>query len=484
MALFGSGDQTLSVVIKARDEASAVFSKIDGSLKKLGVGFDAAVGASKAVALGIAGAGAAVGAFGIMAVKAAGEAEVQMAKFSATLATMGPKGLAAKSAILAAADAAVKLGFDDEDAANSIAQLFQRTGDLNQALKLNGLAMDIARAKNVDLAEAGKMIALVMSGNARALKMYGIEIDDTLGPMAALEQLQGKVSGQAEGFSKTFQGQMSVFKIEFQNLLEVIGAKILPILTQFIAAMVPVIEKIIEWSGNMATLVKWFKEHQTLLLIVAGAILGALVPALVALAVSIFTVVIPAFIAAAISLAPFLIGGAIIGGMVAGILYLMKHWEQLKVGLINVWDGIKGAFREGVNFLIGLAEGWANSWVKAVNVIIGALNKISISIPDWVPGVGGKKFGINIPTATPVSLPRFEHGGIVPGAEGVAVPIIAHGQERIIPAREARNDRSGGSYTVNINNPQLRNRGDVEYLRQQIEDALRDVSRGHKLATI
>src|SRR5690242_5312964 len=122
MALFGS-DEALSIVIRARDEASKVFEEVDQKVKGMGSGMAAATSASKYLAVGIAGAGAAAVAFGGMAVKAAADAQAEMARFSATLATMGPKGEAAKSAILAAAQAAIQLGFDDEEAANSIAML-------------------------------------------------------------------------------------------------------------------------------------------------------------------------------------------------------------------------------------------------------------------------------------------------------------------------------------------------------------------------
>lgn len=59
-----------------------------------------------------------------------------------------------------------------------------------------------------------------------------------------------------------------------------------------------------------------------------------------------------------------------------------------------VTSGIKSAIRTIIT--------WINSYV------IGALNKISISVPDWVPKLGGKKFGINIPK---IAMPSFATGG-------------------------------------------------------------------------
>lgn len=63
----------------------------------------------------------------------------------------------------------------------------------------------------------------------------------------------------------------------------------------------------------------------------------------------------------------------------------------------NIWEGIKGVFKGGINAVIGF-----------VNSMIGGLNKISIKIPNWVPGFGGKNFGINIP-----KIPKLAEGGIV-----------------------------------------------------------------------
>ena len=76
-------------------------------------------------------------------------------------------------------------------------------------------------------------------------------------------------------------------------------------------------------------------------------------------------------------------------------------------------------------------------------------------------------------------LPSKEHGGIVNAPRGRAVPIIAHGQERIIPANQSRG--GGASINITINNPSFQDRGDIDIFREQIEKALRDVVRVYKL---
>lgn len=67
-----------------------------------------------------------------------------------------------------------------------MAKLLQRTGSLTEATKLNAVAMDLARAKNMDLATATTLVGQVLSGNGKVLKQYGIDIKDTASPLEAL----------------------------------------------------------------------------------------------------------------------------------------------------------------------------------------------------------------------------------------------------------------------------------------------------------
>ena len=93
----------------------------------------------------------------------------------------------------------------------------------------------------------------------------------------------------------------------------------------------------------------------------------------------------------------------------------------------SMWSTIKGV----INSIIGGVEGMANAVVNGINTVIKAMNNLSFEIPDWVPDMGGKTFGFNIPTLSTVSLPRLAMGGVVDGA----TPLIAGeaGKEAIVP---------------------------------------------------
>lgn len=86
---------------------------------------------------------------------------------------------------------------------------------------------------------------------------------------------------------------------------------------------------------------------------------------------------------------------------------LTGDWER-------AWNGIGTVFKGVINNMIGMVEGFVNFFIRGINNIIGALNTISVDIPDWVPLFGGTKFGINLPSIKEISLPRLAQGAVIP----------------------------------------------------------------------
>lgn len=69
-----------------------------------------------------------------------------------------------------------------------------------------------------------------------------------------------------------------------------------------------------------------------------------------------------------------------------------------------------------INTIINGIEFMVNRVVDGINNMINALNRLSFDIPDWVPQLGGKSFGLSIPTIPTVSIPRLANGGITTGS--------------------------------------------------------------------
>lgn len=126
---------------------------------------------------------------------------------------------------------------------------------------------------------------------------------------------------------------------------------------------------------------------------------------------------------------------------------------------------------------LDVAKKSADEQIKLIDAQIAKYNALADAISRANAGKSGQ-------VAVVAPVVKREFGGVVPGAVGTAVPIIAHGQERVIPAGKSANDSSGGSYTVVINNPSVRNDGDISVLRNQVDQAMRDLLRVHKLQTI
>lgn len=85
------------------------------------------------------------------------------------------------------------------------------------------------------------------------------------------------------------------------------------------------------------------------------------------------------------------------------------------------FNSIKDGAKTVLNSLIGIIEGAANS-------IVGKVNSISFTAPDWVPKYGGKTIGFNLKK---ISIPRLAEGGITTGS--TIANIGEKGTEMVLP---------------------------------------------------
>ncbi len=94
-------------------------------------------------------------------------------------------------------------------------------------------------------------------------------------------------------------------------------------------------------------------------------------------------------------------------------VFTIEWWRNLA---INAGNGLISGFEGAINGVISLFE-------RMVNMVAEALSALSFEIPDWVPGVGGRTFGFEIPQASfgRVSIPRIATGAVVPNSVSSAV---------------------------------------------------------------
>ena len=72
-------------------------------------------------------------------------------------------------------------------------------------------------------------------------------------------------------------------------------------------------------------------------------------------------------------------------------------WNNVTSIFGTIWGGISGLVKAPINAVIGI-----------INSAIGAINSISVTVPDWVPLVGGQTLGFNIP-----QIPMLATGGTI-----------------------------------------------------------------------
>lgn len=83
----------------------------------------------------------------------------------------------------------------------------------------------------------------------------------------------------------------------------------------------------------------------------------------------------------------------------------------------TAWEGLKQITKGVFDSLWAIAKWPLNMIISGLNTLIRGANRIHFNIPDWVPGIGGKQFGFNIP-----QIPKLAKGTIL-NAPGRGVPV-------------------------------------------------------------
>ena len=118
--------------------------------------------------------------------------------------------------------------------------------------------------------------------------------------------------------------------------------------------------------------------------------------------------------------------------------------ENVKTFFSGIWEGLVDGFKGFINFFI-----------KGINTLIGGANKLSFTAPEWVPGLGGKTIGFNLPT-----IPLLAKGGI---ATAPTLAMVGEGREHeaILPLSKLQNliqrakGTGGGGGNVYHYNPHI-----------------------------
>lgn len=104
--------------------------------------------------------------------------------------------------------------------------------------------------------------------------------------------------------------------------------------------------------------------------------------------------------------------------VINGFSYIQNGIARIMNSILSIisgiWRGIYNVARSYINFILSGIQSMVNGIIGGFNSMIRALNHLHFSIPDWVPGLGGKSLGFNLSTISRVSLPRLATGAVLP----------------------------------------------------------------------
>lgn len=108
-----------------------------------------------------------------------------------------------------------------------------------------------------------------------------------------------------------------------------------------------------------------------------------------------------------------------------------KAWEGIKTYFKNVWEATANVLKAPINLIIGIINTLLNSLVIGLNSAIKNLNKMSFEVPNWVPLIGGQKWGFNIKELTAPKIPYLAEGGII--NQPTLAMVGEAGKEAVVP---------------------------------------------------
>ena len=248
LSILADVDQLKKSLNQANDDVEGSSSKLGDFSKKAGLAFAAAGAAAAAYA----------GKLLIDGVKSAIEDEAAQAKLATTLKNVtgatDDQIAAVEKQIL---KTSLLTGKTDDELRPSFARLVRSTKDVEEATRLQALALDISAGGTVSLEAASNALAKAHDGNFTALNKLGGGIDASIIKSkdfdAATAALAKTFEGQASMQADTFAGKMLRLNVAFDEGKETVGSFVLdaitPMVDTFVKDVVPAIAAFAEEIG-------------------------------------------------------------------------------------------------------------------------------------------------------------------------------------------------------------------------------------------
>jgi phage-related protein len=182
-----------------------------------------------------------------------------------------------------------------------------------------------------------------------------------------------------------------------------------------------------------------------------------------------------------------------ISGVVSGIMKVLGGIIDFISGVFTgnwkkAWQGVKDIFGGIFKTLGALLKTPLNAVIGLINGAINGINKIGITIPKWVPKIGGQSFKPNIGTLAYLATgtDNWRGGAAVINEKGGELVDLPKGT-RVYPHDESikkayKDGARSSSSNITINIPKLadsisvRSDGDIDKIAAALADKLEKVS--------
>ncbi len=402
---------TVSVLLQAKDQASATIDKVEGRMGRLAGNFGKH---RQKIGMAAAGIGAGITAIGVAAMKSFQEEQIGIKKLDAALKGAGSSYDAQKKSIEAVVAAQQnKTNFGDEQQRDALRQLVLASGDYENSIKVLPALLDTAAGSGKSLEGVALAVGRAIGGEATALKGFGVTLDNTAGPLEVITALQQKFGGQAEASADP----MTQLTNRLGDLSQEFGKVLLPILESVIPKIELFVRQIIEWTSAHPELTKVL----ALTAAAIGAILLVVGPILIAL-----PLLAAGFTMVMASIFPITATILAITVAIAATIIIWKKWEdmglKMKIALgllmppliiliavIKNWDKIVDTVKKTVSSFIksilDLAKGFLQGikamtswhpalrgWGAAIDDAIRKIDDMDFTMTKWAAS-GGAAMG-------------------------------------------------------------------------------------------
>ena len=383
----------ISVLIQARDQASAQLQKIEANMGKLS---SSVMKHRRQIGMAATAMGGAVVGFGALSVKAASDVEESINAVNVIFGT-GAASIV-KFGETASRSAGLSQSSFNQLAATTGALLkdvglpMEEVSQLTQNLTVR--AADMASVMNTSVEDALSAVGQALRGETEAIRRYAGDVTEaTLEQFRLSEGIQksvkemteqekrvlrvGLIMSQTSKFAGDFANtqeslanQMRIAKAEMANASATIGTALLPMMTELINTVTPLITK-------MST---WMKENPELTstLVKVGAAVGAIL-----LVVGPLLMILPAlaagFTLVMASIFPITATILAISVAVAAAIIIWRNWGKETNFFIDVL--------KKVLWPITLIIGAIKNWDKIITTVKDNIRKFVVNIIDM-----GKKF--------------------------------------------------------------------------------------------